>query len=317
MTGSILITGAGGFLGMNLCEAALARGLAVVALNDSPFPAPAGVVVETADVRDREALAAVLARHRPGAVIHAAAVTLAPGSALVGVETAFDVNTVSTAILLEESCKAGVSRFVYPSSTAVYGAALYDGAPMTEDVAPRPASVYGYTKLASERLVAETASAFGLQCVRARITALFGPHERETGVRDLLSLPWQIAQAAREGRAVRLPEGHARDWTLARDATDALVTLAMAEAPEHDLYNIGLGQVWDPALLARVLSERYPSWDCGAGAADGSDSGFFFPDDPSAPREPLVPDRFTAEFGPAFHTPQDACRIYADWLTET
>ncbi|WP_417720202.1 NAD-dependent epimerase/dehydratase family protein [Salipiger sp.] len=315
---TILLTGAGGFLGLNLVDAIAARGLGCVALNDRPLPAgfdlPAGIVTETADVRDRRAMAGVLARHGVSCVIHAAAVTLAPGSSLTGVETAFDVNTVSTAILLEEARKAGVARFVYPSSTAVYGHALYDGAPVDETAAPRPASVYGYTKLASERLVTETAASFGLSCVRARITALFGPHERETATRDLMSLPFQLVRAAMTDTPVRLPRGHRRDWTYSRDVAEALVLLATAPEVPRDLYNLGIGRTWPPEILADALGTLCPGWRHDAGAEDGSDSGLIFPDHPGDLRQPLLSARFTTDFGFDFRPPETACRDHVDWL---
>ncbi|RYE63884.1 MAG: NAD-dependent epimerase/dehydratase family protein, partial [Oxalobacteraceae bacterium] len=137
---SILITGAGGFLGLNLIEVMNAQSQPVVALNDRPLPAAfaakPGVTVELADVRDRVAIADILSRHDITCIIHAAAITLGPKSAIASASDAFDVNTVSVAILLEEGRKAGIRRFVYPSSSAVYGAAPFDGAAVTEETNP-------------------------------------------------------------------------------------------------------------------------------------------------------------------------------------
>ncbi|GGB17593.1 NAD-dependent epimerase/dehydratase family protein [Allosediminivita pacifica] len=308
---TILVTGAGGFLGQNLRDALTARSLPHVALNDRPLT---GGTTELADVRDRAALASVLDRHGVTAIIHAAAVTLAPGSRLTDVETAFDVNTLSTAILLEEARRAGVTRFVYPSSTAVYGAALYDDAPVDEATPPRPTSTYGYTKLASERLVAETAASFGLSCIRARITALFGPHERETATRDLMSLPFQLARSALSDTPVTLPHDHARDWTSARDVAEALVQLATTPDPGHDLYNLGLGKAWSPVILARALADLRPGWRWDQATPH---AGLTFPDDPAAPRQPLLSDRYRVDFGAAFRTPEEACADYVDWLRDT
>ncbi|RYE60050.1 MAG: NAD-dependent epimerase/dehydratase family protein, partial [Rhizobiaceae bacterium] len=77
---SILITGAGGFLGLNLIEVLNALGEPVVALNDRALPAAfaakPGVTVELADVRDRVTVADILSRHDITCIIHAAAITL-------------------------------------------------------------------------------------------------------------------------------------------------------------------------------------------------------------------------------------------------
>ena len=155
-----------------------------------------------------------------------------------------------------------------------------------------------------------------MSCVRVRITALFGPHERQSASRDLISLPYQLAQAARAGRAVRLPAGHARDWTPVGDVAGALVRLAVAEAPPHDLYTLGIGAPWDPRILAEALVVHWPDWSCGIGAADGSDCGLFFPDDPKLARQPLQATRFAADFGATMGTPARAAEAYAAWLAQ-
>ncbi len=313
-----LLTGAGGFLGLNILSALGAEGVPCVALNDRVLPDDIahrpGVTPEIADVRDRAAMAAILRRHGVTRILHAAAVTPAPGSALAGAETALDVNTVSTAILLEEARRAGVVRFVYPSSTAVYGAALYDGAPVTELTPPRPTSVYGYTKLASERLVVETAASFGLSCVRARITALFGPHERESGSRDMLSLPFQMARAALSGAAAIYPADLRRDWTAARDVATALVRLLTVRDLPADLYNLGIGQTWGPDLLARHLTAVRPDFRHAPGAADGSDCTLTLHDDPRVLRQPLDAQNFARDFDFRFRDPDQACQDYVQWL---
>ncbi|KMK66536.1 NAD-dependent epimerase/dehydratase family protein [Puniceibacterium sp. IMCC21224] len=315
---TILLTGAGGFLGLNIVEALLAHAIPCVAVNDRPLPPEfstrPGLTIEIADVRDRAAMAAILQRHDIQGIIHAAAVTLAPTSRMTGADTAFDVNAVSTAVLLDEARKVGVARFVYPSSTAVYGAALYDGTPITEDTPPRPVSVYGYTKLASERLVAETAKSYGSSCVCARITALFGPHERETTTRDMMSLPFQMAQQAMTGKPTVLPAGLQRDWTSSRDVAEALLHLATAPKLEAELYNLGIGAPWNPALLAGHLAVAFPTWQAGIGKPDGSDSTLTLHDDPSQARQPLIATRFERDFGFLFRTPDMACRDYIQWL---
>lgn len=315
---TILLTGAGGFLGLNLIEALQERDLACVALTDHPLPplicrAPR-VVQVLADVRDRAAMQRILRAHDVTCIIHAAAVTLAPGSRLTGAETAFDVNTVSTAILLQEASRAGTSRFIYPSSTAVYGAALYDGAPVTEATSPRPETVYGYTKLASERLVSEASKGLGLSCTIARITALFGPHERKTDSRDMMSLPFQIAQQAADGVNTVLPASLRRDWTSSRDVARALLALALSPKSQSHTYNLGIGTAWHPAVLAERLSHVYPNWRWRLEASGEGTCNLTLYDDPDVVRQPLVAHKFESEFGFSFSSPDAACTAYADWL---
>jgi UDP-glucose 4-epimerase len=317
---TILITGAGGFLGLNLIEALLAQGERVVALNNRPMPqgfaSTGNMAVETADVRDRSAIAGILARHRITRIIHAAAITLGPKSAIATATDAFDVNTVSTAILLEEGRKAGITRFVYPSSSAVYGAAPFEGACVSEDIEPMPTTLYGFTKLASERLVAEADSSFGFSTVRARITAVFGPHEHETGARETMSPPYQIARMALAGDPLLLPAGGARDWTSSRDIARALAILATAKTLPSDLYNLSLGETWHVRTLCERLSACYPAWRFTTGKDDASDSVIAFNDDLSRQRQPISGRKFERDFGFRFLRPIEACDDYAAWLAK-
>lgn len=315
---SILTTGAGGFIGLNLIETLAAKGEKVVALNDRPLPqglaGGEGLAVEIADVRDRNAIAGILARHDVTCIIHAAAITLGPKSAIATANDAFDVNTVSTSVLLEEGRKAGITRFVYPSSSAVYGAAPFDGKPVTEDTNPMPTTLYGFTKLASERLVMEAARSFGLSVARARITAVFGRHEHETGVRETMSPPFQLARKAADGERVLLPSGGARDWTSSRDIARALSILATAERLPSDLYNLSLGETWHVRMLARKLSSVFAGWTLGDGLDDGSDSVIAFNDDLSKQRSPVCGKKFEQDFDFRFMTPDEACNDYVAWL---
>lgn len=313
---TILITGAGGFIGLNLIETLLAEGKSVVALNNRPLPsafaAMKGLAVDIADVRDRAAVTAILARHGVRTIIHAAAITLGPKSAIATATDAFDVNTVSTAMLLEEGRKTGITRFVYPSSSAVYGSAPFEGAPVTEDVNPMPTTLYGFTKLASERLVMEAARSFGLSVVRARITAVFGPHEHETGVRETMSPPFQLTCKAAAGEPVRLPAGGARDWTSSRDIAHALAILATAETLPSDLYNLSLGETWHVGTLCERLSKAHPGWTWETGRDDAS--AIAFNDDLSKARQPISGAKFERDFGFRFMSPIEACDDYAAWL---
>ncbi len=315
---SILLTGAGGFLGLNLIETLRAMGEPVVALNNRPLPAnylaKNPVPVEIADVRDRGAIAGILARHGIRCIIHAAAITLGPKSTIATATDAFDVNTVSTAILLEEGRKAGITRFVYPSSSAVYGAAPFLGKPVTEELDPTPTTLYGFTKLASERLVAEAGRSFGFSTVRARITAVFGPYEHETGVRETMSPPFQIARAAAAGKHVLLPSGGARDWTSSRDIARALAILATTDTLRSDLYNLGLGETWHVHALCERLASAHPGWQFSTGADDASDSIIAFNDDLSRVRQPVSGGRFERDSGFRFKRPGEACADYLGWI---
>src|SRR5690606_37371153 len=101
---------------------------------------------------------------------------------------------------------------------SAYGSALVDRELVTEDTAPEPDSLYAITKYASERLCARFRARHALDVVCARLGSVFGPWERDTGVRDTYSLPFQIFRRAAAGEEVVLPRREARrDWVYASD----------------------------------------------------------------------------------------------------
>lgn len=314
-----LVTGAGGFVGLALLDHLLSGGETVRAFNDRPLAPEALAHFATlpgrlepirGDVRDRAAVAAAL-KGTAGAV-HLAAITLGARADIVPARRAAEVNTLSTAILLEEARRAGVPRVVYPSSGAVYGALPLGPEVVTEATEPAPAGLYGFTKLASEALAKE-ANRDGLSTVRARITAVFGPWEYDTGVRETLSPPFQIAARGLAGLPTRIGAGGARDWTSSRDIARALATLLRAETPPHDLYNLSSGAIWRPDLLAEAMQAKTPfDWSL---TGSGTDEGDLeYNDDLSRTRTPIDGRRFREDFGFDYLTPEAAAADYAAWL---
>lgn len=327
---TVLVTGAGGFVGINVVDVLLSQGHDVVAFNNRPLPAvamdefgrrPGGLSVVIGDVRDRKLIAETLARHSIQRILHAAAITLGPKSAIASASDAFDVNVVSTALLLDEARRAGVLRFVYPSSSAVYGEAAFGARPVTEEVTPAPATLYGFTKLASERLVTEAARSFALSAAIARITAVFGPWEHDTGVRETLSPPFQIAVRLARGDSLVLAERGERDWTSSADIARALALLLTTDRPPHEspnpgLYNLSLGQTWNARLLAEALAPPSATARIATMPVPQGDHAIAYNDDLGRSRVPINADRFTRDFGFHFMRPTEAVAHYAAWIAQ-
>ncbi len=317
---TLLVTGAGGFVGLNILEAALTAGQTVCALSDRPLFAPALDVLKdlpgtldvvTADVRNPKAMTDAFARHDVAQVIHAAAITLGPASTLAPAETVIDVNVVGTMNVMEAAQAAGVRRFVYPSSVAVYGLAPFR-APVDEATAPTPAGLYGFTKLACERLLLDAHARHGLDLAIGRIVAVFGPWEHDTGVRETLSAPFQLAGRALGGLSAAMPEGGARDWTSSRDVARALLTLATADELPRRIYNISASEIWHPRLLADALSERLGR-PIDTAMKDGG-SEIAFNDNTDAVRNPVSGAALCEDFGFSFMPAAEAVADYADWV---
>lgn len=318
MSSATLVTGAAGFLALNVVEALLRDGETVIAHDLRPLPAtvhdrlsslPGELHLAAGDVRDPATITHALALAPVARVIHAAAVTLGPQERLVALEDAFDVNVAGTATVLDAAVAHGVGRFVYVSSTAVYGEAPFGETTVDESCPLRPVGAYGYSKLAAERLVARAAGA--LDTVRARVTAAFGPWEHASGVRETLSPPLQIAAAAVAGRPIVLAPGGRRDWTAADDLARALVTLARADTLPGDVYNLSLGAVWHPELLCRALTERLDGVEWRIGRA--TETTLEYNDPLDRARRPVDSERVRTELGVTFAEPAAAAARYADW----
>ncbi|MGE7416497.1 NAD-dependent epimerase/dehydratase family protein [Methylobacterium tarhaniae] len=251
-TGAVILGGAG-FVGLNLAGALLARGVAVRLLDRAPPPPPllrrlaappGALTVDLGDVTDPACLSAAI---RPGtdAVVIAAAVTADAAREAADPGPILAVNLGALVPILEACRRAGVRRVVNLSSAAAYGTA--QGDVLSEDLPARPESLYAVTKFASEAVLARLCGHWGLDGVSVRLSAVFGPFERDTSLRDTLSPQAQIWAAARAGTPALLPRPGWRDWLYAPDAAEAVARLIAAERLDHRLYNVSSPATW-PAL---------------------------------------------------------------------
>jgi len=303
----VLVTGASGFVGANLVEALLRRGHAVVALSLDALPAPFAVTEVRGDATDTGLVERVMREQRIEAVWHGAAITAGPEREKREAARIVEVNLLATVRALEAAARAGVRRFIYPSSSAVYGeSALGEGGPLDEDAPLRPLNLYGITKVAAEAAVLRLAPALGVEACAGRINAVFGPWERDTGLRDTLSPHLQMAAMAREGREAILARGADRDWIYAPDVAQAFVRMLEAPSVPALAMNITQGALWPLETMARAfpgLKWRYGETNLGYGG----------PID--RPRHCLS-NRLAVEklqWTPA-HSPEAACAAYAAWL---
>ncbi|ROP83625.1 UDP-glucose 4-epimerase/UDP-glucuronate 4-epimerase [Stella humosa] len=263
----MLVTGAAGFVAAALVEEAAGRGEAVVAVDRAePLPSlaaawaalPGDVCFELADVRDPDGVARVLERHRPSVVVHGAAVTSGPAREAADPTGILDVNIMGVARVLQAAHAAGVRRVVHLSSASAYGAAAFDGDALDEEATPsRPESLYSVTKFAGERTALRLGDLWGMDVRVARLTAVFGRWERDTGVRDTLSPQFQATALALRGEEAVLDRPGQRDWVYVRDVAEALLALRDAEAAPS-VVNVGRGREWAVACWCGLLAERFP-----------------------------------------------------------
>jgi UDP-glucose 4-epimerase len=178
----VVITGSSGHLGEALVRSLRETHHDIVGLDLRPssFTTAVGSIVDRRFVR----------RHvsRADAVIHAAALHKPHLVTHTG-EDFFDINVTGTLNLLEEAQAAGARRFLFTSTTSVYGHALTppDGAPavwITEDIPPVPKNVYGVTKVAAEGLCRLLHNRCGLAVIILRTSRFFPEEDDRKAVRQ-------------------------------------------------------------------------------------------------------------------------------------
>jgi nucleoside-diphosphate-sugar epimerase len=316
---NILVTGASGFIGLNLLERLLSQGHHVIALSLDLLPdvaqcefekLPGSMETLQIDVRDEAALREVLGSRKVDAIFAGAAVTPSASHERISAGEVFDVNLSAVVKLITLAAGHGVRRLVALSSTAAMGERMFSANQIVEDDAPQPAALYGIAKAALESVARRWAvlSPDAPQVVVGRLSAVFGPWERASGMRDSLSPMHAIAAAAIRGTPIApLPRGGRRDWVHAAFVASVLEWMLTTQRPNHSLYNIGAGITWHPREFVGALAATGLKVVEEPGAAEIS-----FNDDLSRERTYLHVGRLSAEFA-APPTPHKAARSHAEW----
>jgi UDP-glucuronate 4-epimerase len=246
MGGRILVTGAAGFIGSHLSERLLERGDAVLGLdNFNDFYDPAikrrhasqlGKHSEfdllEGDIRDRELVDRVFREEGLTSVIHLAAMAGVRPS-LEDPAHYHDVNCTGTAVLLDAAQRNGIKRFVFGSSSSVYGG--NERVPFHEDDdVSGPVSPYAATKRANELTCSTFATLYGMDIACLRFFTVYGPRQRpEMAIHKFVRLleSGQPLPVFGDGTSER-------DYTYVEDILDGIVK-AHDKSTGFRIYNLG------------------------------------------------------------------------------
>ena len=243
MTERILITGGAGFIGSNLAATLVKRPNTDVVIADDFSSGDwrnlihVDCEVRAADCDDFDLLDDIAAG-KFTAVMHQAAIT---DTTVMDQRLMVEVNTNAFASILEASAKSG-TRVVYASSAGTYG---NSEAPNKVGSGEEPENIYGFSKLAMDRVAARWYEKHPTPIVGLRYFNVYGPgehHKNECEGNKTASMILQMYQRAKAGEQLRLFKygEQMRDFVYIRDVIAA--NLAALEAPRSGVCNVGSGK---------------------------------------------------------------------------
>jgi UDP-glucose 4-epimerase len=166
---TVLVTGGAGYIGSHMVQALAEAGEGVVVIDDlsTGFSAflPHGIPLLIGDAGDENLVESVIVSHGVQSIIHFAGSVVVPDS-MRDPLAYYRNNTMTTRSLLNVAVKCGVNRFIFSSTAAVYGNP--DQVPVPETAPTRPLSPYGSSKLMTEIMLHDTASAHAMNYVVLR-----------------------------------------------------------------------------------------------------------------------------------------------------
>jgi UDP-glucose 4-epimerase len=255
---SIIVTGANGFLGVEIVRALAARGDRVAAFDIATGPAltalagrHANVVVVPGEITEWHHVAGLVRDHRPDAIIHCAAIVGVVASAEAPFAT-MRVNIGGSLNVFETMRLFGVRRVLNISTEEIYGDFQADR--ITEDHPCFPVMPYGISKFAVEQLGRDYVRNHGLEVINLRTCWVYGPGLPRPRV------PKILVDAAVEGRPLHVPAGG--DFRVDHVYVDDLVAgvLAALDKREHrfDAYHISSGSAPSLREIVDIVNELVP-----------------------------------------------------------
>ena len=256
----ILVTGGAGFIGSHLSERLLREGHSLTIVDDlNDFYSPAvkranleavrragQVTVHEADICDEEKMFAIGREQKPDAIIHLAA--------RAGVRPSLEnpllyehVNVRGTTVLLEMARQLRVPKFVFASSSSVYGIA--SRVPFTEDdPLSCPISPYAATKIAGEKICYTYSHLYNIRTVCLRFFTVYGARQRP----DLAI--HKFTRLITQGKPIPVfgDGSSGRDYTFYTDTIEGVVAALHYDCP-FDVFNLGNSHPVDLNTLIRTL----------------------------------------------------------------
>lgn len=254
---TILVTGGAGAIGSNLCARLLAAGAGRVVVLDNLtsgrrglLPVDQRLVLHVGDVADDEMLHLVFGENDIDLVFHLAA-NFANQNSVDHPRRDLNTNGLGTLKLLEYSTRAGVERFLYTSSSCVYGGK--SGALKEAETDFNLDTPYAITKLLGERYVNFFRDHHKLSTVILRYFNAYGPGEYPGRYRNVIPNFFKLAASGHPLTITGNGE-ETRDFTFVGDSVNLTLTAAVHPAAEGRVYNVGSGKETTINRLAELIN---------------------------------------------------------------
>lgn len=267
---NVLITGGAGFIGSHICRKLLERGCKPIIYDAfiqyvSPFEScyqkyldyrfngiRENVVFERGDTRDKNDLRRVILKYRPSVIFHLAALPIADLSFTHSEETINSIinGTVNVLDVVREV--DFVDRFVYTSSSMVYGDFIE--IPASEDHPKAPKDIYGGTKLCGEVITEAYSRRYGVKCTIVRPSAVYGPTDVNRRVSQI------FIENAFKRKKICLHGGgeNILDFTYIEDVAEGFVLAALSPKGEGQVFNMTRGEGRSLKDYADILKGYFP-----------------------------------------------------------
>lgn len=256
MSGSVLVTGGAGYIGSHVVCRLAEAGYRVVVLDDLSKGTREAVLhgeLVVGSVGDGALVERLLDEHAVDSVLHFAAHVVVPESVAEPLKY-YGNNTCASRVLLECCARAGVERFIFSSTAAVYG--VPESQSCHERTPTMPINPYGMSKLMTERMLEDLAAASSLRHVTLRYFNVAGADSRgrigqcDPDATHLIKVACQVAVGARESLAIfgtdyPTPDGTGvRDFIHVEDLADAHADALtyLENAGESVTLNCGYGR---------------------------------------------------------------------------
>ncbi len=221
---TVLITGGAGYIGSHTVLAFLDAGETPVVVDDLStgfdWLVPEGVPFYRSDIADKEAIETILKDHGIETILHFAG-SIILSESVENPLRYYRNNTVNSLGLMEAAVACGVKHFVFSSTAAVYG--LPDSLPVAETAPLRPEAPYGSSKLMTEQMLLDAASAHDLKVTALRYFNVSGADPRgrsgqsTRNATNLIKVACEVATDKRTALTIHGQDYDTPDGTAIRD----------------------------------------------------------------------------------------------------